>query len=341
MSDKPRTVKEDKIALSDYLRNSSTKYREAKVTQARRSLSARYAETLPVQMYWQKDYESENTGLKAEKTQEWMVQRFYLAQLGVYAAERVRNVYTLILWPILGLLTLALWLIQPQVNGWFESPLPTLILSGIGVTVLLTGLLLWTGLFAASYRLFLPKVLIDKDTREVIEKLITRCCVRLLPANTPTDLADRFRSLVTDSEGDSVVGQILPQDMEDPYFAGELQAAHWFLLFGSGVFCLACSGYGMAALITWSVLMLILIRLPTPLQERATLAASASAESATEYLKDAAGRGYFRQQEKALQDQIENAINDQSPFIDLGISTGIFYERRDTLAPSESGMNFG
>ncbi|MBY0545064.1 MAG: type IV secretion system DNA-binding domain-containing protein, partial [Gammaproteobacteria bacterium] len=167
------------------------------------------------------------------------------------------------------------------------------------------------------------------------------CLLRVYPKETPADLRDAYRTLVTDADGDSVAGQILSADLEIPFFADQLKRTQFsWLIIGATLWCSVHYGWFIPACILGA--WLIIERLADgPLRARSVLAAEASSECASEYLADTASRGYFKQQEQARKQQIENAVRDNTPFLHLGTTTGLLYERRDPLAPSEANLPFG
>lgn len=91
----------------------------------------------------------------------------------------------------------------------------------------------------------------------------------------------------------------------------------------------------------WVSVIASIFREISPLEERAFQLEQAVKQTGTEFLIDKVGRKYFSSLEEAKQKQLENVKNDKSPFIKLGTSTGLFAERRDPLAPSEDGIDFG
>lgn len=80
--------------------------------------------------------------------------------------------------------------------------------------------------------------------------------------------------------------------------------------------------------------------LPSPLRQRAQMLEDAVKDAGTEHLVEAAARAYFIGLEAARTQQIEAAIQDKSPLMKLGITTGLLAQRRDPLAPSEGGLPF-
>lgn len=91
----------------------------------------------------------------------------------------------------------------------------------------------------------------------------------------------------------------------------------------------------------WFAVFIDFKRDRSPLEERAEILESAVKQTGTELLIDKVGRNYFLAIEDAKKAQLENVKKDKSPFIKLGTTTGLFAERRDPLAPSESGLDFG
>lgn len=91
----------------------------------------------------------------------------------------------------------------------------------------------------------------------------------------------------------------------------------------------------------WISVCASIFREISPLEERAFQLEQAVKQTGTEFLIDKVGRNYFSSLEEAKRQQLENVKNDKSHFIKLGTSTGLFAERRDPLAPTESGIDFG
>lgn len=91
----------------------------------------------------------------------------------------------------------------------------------------------------------------------------------------------------------------------------------------------------------WALAMYLAFTAKSPLTLRALMLDQAVRESGTELLIDKAGRAHFQHLEEARVEQVRNAIKDDSPFIQLGTSTGLLAQRRDPLAPSEAGIPFG
>ncbi|MBD4963881.1 hypothetical protein GUF59_15435, partial [Xanthomonas citri pv. citri] len=61
---------------------------------------------------------------------------------------------------------------------------------------------------------FLPRTPIRQDEIDSVKGVVSRCIVRDVAPDTPTDLADRPRVLVADAEGRGVAGQVLATDLE-------------------------------------------------------------------------------------------------------------------------------
>lgn len=95
-------------------------------------------------------------------------------------------------------------------------------------------------------------------------------------------------------------------------------------------------------IVGWYAVITRLLRYDNaPINERSEDLHNAVRQSGTELLIDKASRNYFISLENAKKSQLNNVINDQSHFIELGKSTGLFASRRDHFAPSESGLPFG
>lgn len=79
----------------------------------------------------------------------------------------------------------------------------------------------------------------------------------------------------------------------------------------------------------------------SPLQIRGLMLNASVKETGTELLIDKAGQQYFIAQEEAKIKQIENAANDNTPFIEIGRSTATLSQRRDNFSPTEKGITMG
>mgnify|MGYP001263129329 CR=1 FL=1 len=95
----------------------------------------------------------------------------------------------------------------------------------------------------------------------------------------------------------------------------------------------------ITAVMIYTLLMVMTGR-PSPLRQRAQMLEDAVKDAGTEHLIEAAGRQYFINLEAARIKQIEAAIEDKSPLIKFGRTTGLLSQRRDPLAPSELGLSF-
>ncbi|OZB32513.1 MAG: hypothetical protein B7X51_06670 [Pseudomonas sp. 34-62-33] len=74
---------------------------------------------------------------------------------------------------------------------------------------------------------------------------------------------------------------------------------------------------------------------------RAAAAREALAVSAYPKLIEQEGKSKFADFDRALDAQIQRAIEDKSAFIILGTTTDLFFERRDPYTPAKGGMLFG
>ncbi|MFN3234812.1 MAG: type IV secretory system conjugative DNA transfer family protein [Gammaproteobacteria bacterium] len=309
-----------------------------KVKCARKAIKQRYQSTIPSGLVWLKGDELEDQGLHQKKTQTWLAQRLYLAQLGVYAAERLSMIRNFVVYPVLFLFAIISHVLFQVI---FPSGLIHQYAFVFYVGIFIVFACLATGLFPLSYRIFLPRRLISGESFDAVECLIARCVLRIFPEETPRDLQDRFRNLVIDAEGDSVSGQILSMDLEIPFFANELFRMKLAWLIGAIVLLMSIVMPFFFTLMVFIGLGFVYFFSDGPLQIRSALSAEASSECASEHMADTAGRKYFKQQEEARQEQIANCIQDRTPFVKLGETTGLLYERRCSLAPSEAALPFG
>jgi hypothetical protein len=79
----------------------------------------------------------------------------------------------------------------------------------------------------------------------------------------------------------------------------------------------------------------------SPLMYRSKLLYKSVKESGSDILIDKVGKQYFINQEEAKQEQIKNAKNDKTPFIEIGKSTALFAQRRDNFSPTEPNLKLG
>lgn len=189
----------------------------------------------------------------------------------------------------------------------------------------------------------------------------------------PDDLADRWRSLGVDANGEPVDGQVLPIDfrvsefkealkagVSGPYFAGlgtiaALLAVAAFLhsLYGFiapqlstqastfaalGNYSAQAVVFGLAfnlAIVLFTLTLAKLFLMADRAERRAVQAQIASETSPTARMVEEVGREPFIVNEHARKRQLANASGDGSTFLQIGKSTKTMAARRDVFAPSE------
>lgn len=375
----------------------------------------KYKNVLDEQVYWLVGTDEENKGLSDDNI-ERMVQRLSLSQIGVFVAQRLWAKRTFIIFPLLMIIGFILSYILINKSGTTEND------SLIPVTYMIT---LWFGVvlfFSATFfqgvvaQFLLPKKPIRQDEIDNVKNTISDCVIRNHDDNTPSDLSDRLRLMVTDAKGRAVAGQILATDLEysalraewlttklilmliglamlapvlviaSPtwavlgYYAVLIFAkfAHWIegeekpeqqdpsialpiilyvvipllllvvLAVNHQSFIDSYLGLG-GATVKWIYVLAIwaivgfytLFTTKSPIVVRSTLLDQAVKETGTELLIDKAGRTHFQLQEQARIEQLNNAKKDTTPFLKLGVSTGLLAQRRDPLAPTEANITMG
>ncbi|MBD4670399.1 hypothetical protein GUG37_02675, partial [Xanthomonas citri pv. citri] len=122
-------------------------------------------------------------------------------------AQRMWARRTWIMVPLLAVLGMVISYILINKSG--TTPHPTLIPATIAITVWLSIMLCFGATFFVPLiaQFFLPRTPIRQDEIDSVKGVVSRCIVRDVAPDTPTDLADRPRVLVADAEGRAVAGQ--------------------------------------------------------------------------------------------------------------------------------------
>ncbi len=375
----------------------------------RNILSKKYTNLVDPNVYWVAGTETENDGLSNEPF-ERTVQRLTLSQIGVFIAQRMWSKVKFIVTPVLMIFALVTAIMLVNFSGMFGNEYAAPVLYGIVLWV--SGLLILSATLFSSIvaPLVLPVTPVRQDEIDAITTVIKSSVIREHDEDTPADLKDRPRLLVTDSNGNSVTGQVLATDLEFSYVREQWRSIKGVLFclgltisapvlimtsptiavlgylamlaFIKGVFSeqqkeedgvlykilvwlivpfIILSGSGVVSLpmlndvanvgtatSAWMYIGLLyfmaythISKIQSPLIIRGVMIDQAVKESGTELLIDKVGKMHFKMQEVARTEQVKNAKADTSPFIKLGKSTGLLAQRRDPLAPTESGLDVG
>jgi len=297
-----------------------------------------------------------------------VARRLYHNRLGLNLAARVESKigWRLLAASLAGLA--GVWSIATLTEGHAATPAETLTLVGAGLLAIAAGgWLAWRslGMTPESHAMLLPGgAVIEQVDLDDAREFARRALLRELPAGTPADLADRFRPLTVDASGRPVDGQVIAQDLVESY---ALEASNdrlivlgaaslALILTGFGSLTSASAGNGLESMVgglifslpagilagigvVYSVSKLFL--LPDVAERRALAGHEARQASPLAKLVEESGEASFAQIEAARAKQAELAGKDQSPFIQLGDSTGLLAERRCPFAPSEVAMAVG
>lgn len=243
----------------------------------------------------------------------------------------------------------------------------------INYLALASGILLlaWAGYSAIATNIlgsikqlkkYLPRPIFTESDIQESAEFAERVLVRAHTNDTPDDLKDRFRDLNIDATGEPVDGQVVGSDLHESYakkliakiyaFNNERLLAAAFFAFS--LIAMSFSTFlGFAALL--ANLAFVLVALADPVSRimlrfvlrgdtsemRGALAQRARVESPAQRLIEEFGKEPFVLAEQARLDQLVNATNDKSTFLELGKSTGTFFSKGDLFAPSEPDMAFG
>lgn len=208
------------------------------------------------------------------------------------------------------------------------------------------------GLSPAAWRAMVPagSLLTEEEIQDVTE-FGARVLLRVTPPQTPADLVGSYRSWTYDRDGNPVDGQIVPDDLSVSYLRKALvdesvpMAVAGIAILLAGLFVatdslswfIAPVAAGGAAV--WS--FLAIFDLASIAKTRAAAAREALAVSAYPKLIEQEGKSKFADFDRALDEQLERAMAEKSLFINLGIATDLFAERRDPYSPPQAGMPFG
>jgi len=315
----------------------------------RNAIQRKWSGKVPQGVYWINEDPNDATALNLGEhgSKEWVVKRAYHSLLSGYGADRMHFDRT---WKYIPALLLLIPLMNYSFTWAIESPLDVYpMVSTLWTALALT--IMFAPMFSSQFvwRWLLPSKIATAEEERASLNIIERCLIRV-PANenVPDDLKDSYRIGDIDAEGDSVVGQIVAADMETCGMEAQARETRIvFLMIGvimllainiPDSFSVAGVGNKTTALII-SVIALILYELsqPAPYSIRAQVMDKAAKQTATEYLRDSAGREYWQNIEAAKVEQQVNASKDNSPLFTFGTSTGVLAGRRDPFAPSEAG----
>jgi len=208
------------------------------------------------------------------------------------------------------------------------------------------------GLTPAAWRLMVPAgALMTEEEIQDVNEFGARVLLKVTPPETPADLVGSYRAWTYDRDGNPVDGQIVPDDLSVSYLRKALvdesvpMAIAGIAILLAGLFVATDSvswfvapiAAGAAAV--WSFLSIF--DLASISKTRAASAREALAVSAYPKLIEQEGKCKFSDFDRALDEQIQRAIDDKSAFINLGTSTDLFSQRRDPYSPAFSGMPFG
>lgn len=243
----------------------------------------------------------------------------------------------------------------------------------INYVALASGILLlgWAGYSAIATNIlgsikqlkkYLPRPIFTESDIQESAEFAERVLVRAHTDDTPDDLKDRFRDLNIDATGEPVDGQVVGSDLHESYakkliakiyaFNNERLLAASFFAFS--LLAMSFSTFmGFAALL--ANLAFVLVALADPVSRimlrfvlrgdtsemRGAMAQRARLESPAQRLIEEFGKEPFILAEQARLDQLVNAADDKSTFLELGKSTGTFFSKGDLFAPSEPDMAFG
>lgn len=208
------------------------------------------------------------------------------------------------------------------------------------------------GLSPAAWRAMVPAgALLTEEEIQDVKEFGARALLRVTPPQTPADLVGSYRSWTYDRDGNPVDGQIVPDDLSVSYLRKALvdesvpMAVAGIAILLAGLFVatdslswfIAPIAAGAAAV--WS--LLAIFDLASIAKTRAAAAREALAVSAYPKLIEQEGKSKFADFDRALDEQLERAMAENSMFITLGTATDLFAERRDPYSPPKAGMPFG
>ncbi|TWB21114.1 type IV secretory system conjugative DNA transfer family protein [Nitrospirillum bahiense] len=176
----------------------------------------------------------------------------------------------------------------------------------------------------------------SKAEHEAAMALTSRVCLRPHLTSTPSDLADPWRHGWLLADGRPVASEIAETDLRSTDAAQRAGAWLWLALV-IGLLPLATTLLAFVPLAALLILALVKSKLdPNPAAVRARLLDVAAAHSAEAAAWSTGGASkWARQAEAAREAQIEEAIRDTSPILNIGSALGILAARGDALAPSK------
>lgn len=316
----------------------------------RKAIDIKWQGAVPQGVYWRNEdpLDAQKLNMGEHGSQEWKIKRAFHSLLSNYGADRLHFDRTYKYLPLLILLVPIL----DYTFGWAVRsagdyvPMVTALWTTLAVMV---GLLPWAS-SVWFWRMALPSKIATKEEEDASLNVLSRCLLRLRASkNVPEDVNDVYRVGDIDSEGDSVVGQIVAADMDVSALQIQVRETKVVFLLAALILLFAvwfpttATLFGISLkgkVLTLFVFLLIMYELsqPSPAQLRAKVMDKAAKQSATEYLRDSAGRAYWQNIERAKNQQQINASRDQSPLFEVGKATGILASRRDPFAPCTENM---
>lgn len=294
----------------------------------------------------------------APRDQASICRRLYHNRLGLNLSARIesRSKWRLLATAVAGLAgTIAIASIGGEGRTELQIAVERAISAGAGLLAIGGGgWLAWLalGLSPRAHAMTMPESVLNEADLEDANAFARRALIRELPDGVPADLADTYRPLTIDAEGRAVEGQVIAQDLVESY-AVEAASGRQLILgiaslgvllagFGALSDSALLSGLASGVAITSAVIAALrLFVLPDVAERRAIAGHEAREASPLAKLVQETGEAQGKQIEAARAQQLANALADPSAFIPLGVSTGLFAERRDPFAPSAAGMPFG
>ncbi|BCO32051.1 hypothetical protein TspCOW1_21540 [Thiohalobacter sp. COW1] len=266
----------------------------------------------------------------------------YHVLLSVRAAERIWHRKKALDIIILGLVVLGAVLVPMAL---FVVPLTSMFVAAGVMGLVSAAGLFFTGRIA---RWLAPDQLIDEHDENAARSVIKRALLRDLPDNCPSDLADRWRLPFADENG-RPVSEVGPDDVLDEtlrqHVMGYLARVVILITMPVAIFA-APVPFLTLLVITYLSLLgvgagVVWMMDRSPIAERMSEAEETSGQRADLALHlERGGDVYGEVAQRARQKQMDRAISDESPFFELGTSTGIFEARGDAYSPNP-GLPFG
>jgi hypothetical protein len=228
----------------------------------------------------------------------------------------------------LGLLTATLLLLVFVLLKFNVGPGAGLALALLGVAVMV----LLGAKLAVSIVLASAKIARDKEQAAA---LVWRICLRDVPKDTPSDLADPWRHGWLTANGRPLAAEIAEFDLRSTELIARCKPI-FFTSFALGLSLMGFSAIGFVTLVP--ILIIAICKLladPPPAAMRARLldvAAAGTAEGAAWSLAGASK--WAVRLEEARKAQLAESIRDTSPVLKLGTATGVLAARGDGFAPS-------